>query len=168
MSLHGFRENDVNHKGRQEARQPHHHGSVHARDRPQHVLGIDVHKEAIGGAQPTGLNARRHHSTARAVQSVPEVRAIIVSHDLYPKVITKHGIIVVSSPCGRARVGVHPRTRTPGILRTFLSNGEKCEKPLQTDLPAGPGSGRKSRTPPPGTGMSTVCSTVRCNEPCLG
>ena len=33
---------------------------------------------------------------ARAVQWVPEVRAIIVSHDLYPKVTTKHGIIVMS------------------------------------------------------------------------
>ena len=69
--------------------------SVHARDRLQNDLGLDVHEEAIAHAHPGQTSARRHAPHCPPLLSVPEVRAI-VGHDLYPEVITNHMMSLIS------------------------------------------------------------------------
>ena len=104
LSLQGHREDDVNHQGGQEARQlvhcppcpaPSKYRSVHARERLQNILGLDVHEEAIPHAQPGRTSARRRAPFCRVLLSVPEVR-VIVGHDLYPEVITTDMMSLIS------------------------------------------------------------------------
>ena len=61
------------------------------RDRRQHVMGVDVHEEAIARPHPARTHAWRHLPMGRPLLSVPAVRAIVVGVDLNPEVVTsKH------------------------------------------------------------------------------
>ena len=75
------------------------HGSVHARERQQQCVGVDVDEETTARHHPARPSARRHLPVACPLLSVPEVRPI-VSHDVGPRVIARHGIIVMSSRRG--------------------------------------------------------------------